>query len=90
MDLRAWKETEAKATSLHANLTPESKLSANSVRSNLIFQHTDEYENEKGSPSKGIGSGPMPVLQPEDDWVEELPRPIAMPIGRPQIQAEED
>jgi hypothetical protein len=93
MDLRAWKETEAKATSLHSNLSPEAEneFSTNSLRTNhQNYQHTDEYENEEGSPSRGFGSGPMPVLEPEDDWVEELPRPIITTLTRTQIQAEEE
>ena len=91
MDLRAWKETEAKATSLHSNLSPENEFSTNSLRTNhQNYQHTDEYENEEGSPSRGFGSGPMPILEPEDDWVEELPRPIITTLTRTQIQAEEE
>ncbi|XP_046632725.1 peroxidase-like isoform X2 [Daphnia pulicaria] len=91
MDLRAWKETEAKATSFHSNLSPEGEFSTNSLKAsnNLVYQHTDDYESEAGSPSKGKGSGSMPLLQPEDDWVEELPRPIPMSLTRTQINAEE-
>lgn len=90
MDLRAWKETEAKATSFHSNLSPEREFSSNSLKANnLVYQHTDDYENEAGSPSKGNGSGPMPLLQPEDDWVEELPRPIPMTLTRTHFKAEE-
>lgn len=91
MDLRAWKETEAKATSFHANISPENELSVDSIKtSSLTYQHTDEYEAEDGSPSKGNGLGAMPPLHPEDDWVEELPRPIPEALARPQINTDEE
>lgn len=91
MDLRAWKETEAKATSFHANVLPEDEVPANSIKAgSLTYQHTDEYETEDGSPSKGNGSGPMPLLEPEDDWVEELPRPIPEALARSRINMEEE
>lgn len=85
MDLRAWKETETKATSYYANIVPDGKLNFSSIKK-LHYQHADEYEAEDGSPSRGAGSGPMPLLEPEDDWVEELPRPIR-PI-RADLKAE--
>lgn len=88
MDLRAWKETESKATQFNANILSidESEM----PKTSLNYQHTDEYEAEDGSPPKGSGTGPMPVLEPEDDWVEELPRPIQLNKARTLIQADED
>ena len=91
LDLRAWKETEAKATSFHSELLPENEFHTASIKkSNLNYQHTDEYEAEVGSPSKGSGTGPMPALEPEDDWVEELPRPIPIKASRPNIITEKE
>lgn len=87
MDLRAWKETETKATSLHSSLSPENEFSTDNLKTtNTNYQHTDEYESEDGSPAKGNGTGPMPLLEPEDDWVEELPRPIPIKASRSNIE----
>lgn len=87
MDLRAWKETETKATSLHSSLSSENEFSTDNLKT-ANYQHTDEYESEDGSPAKGNGTGPMPLLEPEDDWVEELPRPIPFKASRPNIEKE--
>lgn len=88
MDLRAWKETETKATSFHSQLLAEDEfVVTDSLKtSSLNYQHTDEYEAEDGSPPKGSGTGPMPELVPEDDWVEELPRPIPISATRSNVQ----
>lgn len=92
MDLRAWKELEVKPISLHAGIlqgtdgSPEGSLGTTRRHQ---YQHMDEYETEAGSPSKGSGAGPMPVPQPEDDWVEELPRPITHNVVNNLIDAKE-
>jgi hypothetical protein len=74
MDLRAWKETEVKPSTFHA-ATPEEFLMGSSPTSNHHYQDTDEYEAEEGSAARGSGS-PMPIPEPEDDWTEELPKPL--------------
>lgn len=89
MDLRAWKETESKSTSFYAanTLSDGGKLNYSSVKK-LQYLHTDEYEAEDGSPSKGSGMGSMPSPVPEDDWVEELPRPITVNSAPSNFEAE--
>lgn len=68
MDLRAWKETERmKPVTFHANGPTVSHQ----------YQDTEEYESEEGSPARGSGTI-MPQPGPEDDWVEELPRPMML------------
>ena len=74
MDLRAWKETEVKPSNFHA-ATLEEFLMGSSPTSNHHYQNTDEYEAQKGSAARGSASS-MPMPEPEDDWVEELPRPL--------------
>lgn len=72
MDLRAWKETErVRPTTFYTGA--QQPVSG----SNTYFQETDEYESEEGSPPRGSGTV-MPVPEPEDDWVEELPRPMLL------------
>ena len=68
MDLRAWKETERfKPVAFHAGGSNVSHQ----------YQDTSEYETEEGSPARGSGLV-MPSPHPEDDWVEELPRPMML------------
>lgn len=71
MDLRAWKETErVKPT---AFFTGTQTFGSSSHH----YQDTSEYEAEEGSPARGGGTV-MPRPEPEDDWVEELPRPMML------------
>lgn len=69
-----------KPISLHAGVLLEGSQDGSSA-GRPQFQHMDEYESEAGSASKGSGVGPMPLPQPEDDWVEELPRPITQVLN---------
>lgn len=70
MDLRAWKETEKVKPTIFFTGTETS-------RSSHHYQDTSEYEAEEGSPARGGGTV-MPRPEPEDDWVEELPRPMML------------